>query len=468
MAEKQKTKKNILRIGQRPKIAVGIFLIIVFYLICFTVMYLTRKHVQVYEVNTGSVAYTSTFTGIAVREEMVVNSNYSGTFNIYQHEGNRVKAGDIVCTVDESGKVAEALSQYTSSAGEQLNSDDIRAMITSINAYKTNFSSEGLSGLSSLKSNLNSVILGAVTSEIEANLDSILAFSGQAGSFQSLTADQAGYVVYETDGCESLDDSNFTAESFDQSSYAEQRTENNESISAGDPAYKLITSENWYILIQLSNSQISANGLQNKTSVTVDFLEDNISTTANFQIITKDGLNYGKITLNKYVVRYCTDRFINIRLVTTRPDGLKIPVSAVVQQSYYAIPSEYVTQGGPDGSNGFIAETTDSTGGTVQTFVSPNILSDPKDSSTVYVSRNELTEGISLLAPDSDSRYVIGPTGTVNGVYCINTGYTVFVPIYIIDSSDEYVIASTTYGGLSNYDRIVLTAKDFSENELIY
>ena len=89
MAEKQKTKKNILRIGQRPKIAVGIFLIIVFYLICFTVMYLTRKKVQVYEVNTGSVAYTSTFTGIAVREEMVVNSNYSGTFNIYQHEGAR-------------------------------------------------------------------------------------------------------------------------------------------------------------------------------------------------------------------------------------------------------------------------------------------------------------------------------------------------------------------------------------------
>lgn len=468
MADKQNSKKNILRIGQRPKIAAGIFLIIVFYLICFIAMYMTRKKVQVYEVNAGSVAYTSTFTGLAVREETVVDSSYTGTFNIYQHEGNRVKAGDIVCTVDETGKIAGQLSQYTANAGDQLGSDDIRSMISSINAYKTNYGSAGLSGLYSLRSELNSVILGAVTSEIEAGLDNILASSGSSGSFQKLTADQAGYVVYSTDGYESLDDSNFTSDKFDQAVYSQKRTENNATINAGDPAYKLITSENWYILIQLSDSQISANGLQNKTSVTVDFLEDNISTTANFQIITKDGQNYGKITLNKYVVRYCTDRFVNIRLVTTRPTGLKIPASAVVQQSYYAIPSSYVTQGGPDGSNGFIAEMTDSSGGTVQTFVSPDILTDPADSGFVYVSRNELTEGTNLLAPDSNDRFVVGPTGTVSGVYRINTGYTVFVPIYIIDSSDEYVIASTKYGSLTNYDRIVLTARDYSENELIY
>ena len=468
MADKQNAKKNILRIGQRPKIAAGIFLIIAVYLVCFIAMYVTRRKVQVYEVNTGSVAYTSTFTGLAVREETVVNSTYTGTFNIYQHEGNRVKAGDIVCTVDESGKIAGQLSQYTANAGEQLSSDDIRSMVASINAYKTNYSTNGISGLYSLRSELDSVILGAVTSEIEANLDSILATSGSAGSFQMLTADQAGYVVYSTDGYESLDDTNFTSESFSQSAYSNNKTENNETINAGNPAYKLITSENWYLLIQLSDSQISANGLQNKTSVTVDFLEDNISTTANFQIITKDGQNYGKITLNKYVVRYCTDRFINIRLVTSRPEGLKIPASAVVSKSYYAIPASYVTQGGPDGASGFIAETTQSSGGTVQTFVSPEILTNPTAPETVYVSRDDLTEGTSLLAPDSTDRFTVGPTGTVSGVYRINTGYTVFVPIYIIDSSDEYVIASMKYGSLTNYDRIVLTARDYSDNELIY
>ena len=468
MAEITDKKKKPLHIGQRPKIAVAIFLVIVFYLISFILMYATRKKVQIYEVNTGSVAYTSTFTGLAVREETVVDSGYTGTFNIYQHEGNRVKAGDIVCTVDETGKVSEELSKYTENAGDQLSSDDIRSMVTSINAYKTNYSTAGISSLSSLKSSLNSVLLGAVTSEIESNLDSILKSTGSSGTFKTLTASQAGYIVYSTDGYETINDSNFTSESFDQAAYTAKKTENNETIHQGDPAYKLITSENWYLLIQLSDSQISANGLQNKTSVTVDILKDNVSTTANFQIITKDGLNYGKITLNKYMIRYCTDRFLNIRLVTSRPAGLKIPTSAVVQQSYYAIPSEYVTQGGPDGSNGFIAQTADDSGTTVQTFITPTIITDPTDTDTVYVSRDAISEGTNLLAPDSDARYVVGPTGTVNGVYCINTGYTVFVPIFIVDSSDEYVIASSKYGGLSNFDRIVLRAKDFSENELIY
>lgn len=468
MAEITDKKKKPLHIGQRPKIAVAIFLVIVFYLISFILMYATRKKVQIYEVNTGSVAYTSTFTGLAVREETVVDSGYTGTFNIYQHEGNRVKAGDIVCTVDETGKVSEELSKYTENAGDQLSSDDIRSMVTSINAYKTNYSTAGISSLSSLKSSLNSVLLGAVTSEIESNLDSILKSTGSSGTFKTLTASQAGYIVYSTDGYETINDSNFTSESFDQAAYTAKKTENNETIHQGDPAYKLITSENWYLLIQLSDSQISANGLQNKTSVTVDILKDNVSTTANFQIITKDGLNYGKITLNKYMIRYCTDRFLNIRLVTSRPAGLKIPTSAVVQQSYYAIPSEYVTQGGPDGSNGFIAQTADDSGTTVQTFITPTIITDPTDTDTVYVSRDAISEGTNLLAPDSDARYVVGPTGTVNGVYCINTGYTVFVPIFIVDSSDEYVIASSKYGELSNFDRIVLRAKDFSENELIY
>lgn len=468
MAEKKKTKKNILHIGQRPKIAIGIFLIIVFYTVCLIVMYASRKDVQVYEVTTGSLAYTSTFTGLAVREETVVNSQYTGTFNIYQHEGNRVKAGDIVCTVDETGEISQQLSAYMENAGDQLTTDDINSMITSINAYKTNYNTDGIAGLSSLTSSLNSVILGAVTSEIEANLESILANSDYADSFQTLSADQAGYVVYSTDGYESIDESNFTSESFDRTAYKETKTENNETITAGDPAYKLITSENWYLLIQLTDEQISSNGLADTTSVTIDFLKDNITTTANFQIITKDGQSYGKITLNKYMIRYCTDRFLNIRLVASRPTGLKIPASAVVQQSYYTIPSEYVTEGGPDGSSGFIAETTDSSGSTVQTFITPEILSDPTDSGTVYVSRDEVAEGTVLLAPDSDSTYVVGPTGTVNGVYCINTGYTVFEPIYIIDSSDEYVIASSKYGSLSNYDRIVLKAKDFSENELVY
>lgn len=457
-----------LKIGSRPKVAVGVFALMLFYFIGFVIMYLTRSQVQVYEVQPGSVAYTSTFTGMALREESVVTSDYSGTFNIYQHEGNRVKAGDIVCTVDERGTVAQELAQYTENASSQLTSSDISQMVTLINAYRTDYSTTGFSGLSTLRSSLNSVILGAVTSQIEENLDSILAQTNAGDSFKRLTADQAGYVVYTTDGYESVTEDTFTAQSFNTESYARQRTENNETIESGDAAYKLITSENWYLIVPLSDDQISANQLQNKSAVTVDFLKDNIETTANFEIIERDGQNYGKISLNKYMIRYCTDRFLNIRLVTSRPSGLKVPVSAVVQKSYFSIPASYITQGGANGDEGFITQTKDTSGNMVQMFVSPTIIRDPNDEDTVYVSRDELQEGTSLLAPDSDAQYVIGPTGTVNGVYVINTGYTVFEPIYILDKSDEYVICDTDKSSLSAYDRIVLKASGYKEGDVVY
>ncbi len=61
--------------------------------------------------------------------------------------------------------------------------------------------------------------------------------------------------------------------------------------------------------------------------------------------MTIDGAKYGKIDFNKGLIRYASDRFLEIELVTNTVYGLKIPLSSIVTKEFYVIP-------GQDGSYG--------------------------------------------------------------------------------------------------------------------
>ena len=78
-------------------------------------------------------------------------------------------------------------------------------------------------------------------------------------------------------------------------------------------------------------------------------------------------------------------------------------------------------------------------------------------------------EGDILTAMDSTEVYSIGKTQDFVGVYNINNGYTVFVRINILDTTDEYyIVESGDNYGLSVYDRIVLDGSKVSENQIIF
>ena len=54
-------------------------------------------------------------------------------------------------------------------------------------------------------------------------------------------------------------------------------------------------------------------------------------------------------------------------------------------------------------------------------------------------------------------------------VYCVNTGYTIFCPVEIIDENNEYyIVKQNLTHGISVYDRIILDALKYQPNEMIY
>ena len=65
---------------------------------------------------------------------------------------------------------------------------------------------------------------------------------------------------------------------------------------------------------------------------------------------------------------------MNFEIVTDQTTGLKIPISAVTEKSFYLIPVEYMTQGGDSSDPGFNKEVYDANGTSV-VFVPTTIYS---------------------------------------------------------------------------------------------
>ena len=57
-------------------------------------------------------------------------------------------------------------------------------------------------------------------------------------------------------------------------------------------------------------------------------------------------------------------------------------------------------------------------------------------------------EGDAIVKDDSNQRFIVGETDSLEGVYCINQGYAVFRQVDILDQNEEYAIISsnTSYG----------------------
>ena len=213
-------------------------------------------------------------------------------------------------------------------------------------------------------------------------------------------------------------------------------------IKAGDDIYTIITDERWSLLIPLSEKQ--AANLKERTSIRVKFLKDDLTQTGDFSIMEIDGAKYGKLDFNKGLIRYASDRCMEIELVTNNVTGLKIPLSSIVTKEFYAIPSKYLTTDAETQQSGFMLSGRNKKGNSTRTFVSAGIygrdeITDKETQKTsyiYYVDKNKFKEGDALVDPDSGEKFIIGDTEVLEGVFCINQGYAVFRRIEILDENE--------------------------------
>lgn len=442
-----------------------IFAAIFVYVIICVFMYFRTDHIVGYSVKEGSLTSNSIFRGIALRDEEIVTGNDAGYVNYFAREGERVALGNLVYTVDESGRLSDYL--HTSESGENALSDaDLAELKTEIIGFTNRFDRTEFSDIYNFKYSVEGTVLKLSNYNILENASALNDASGTT-YINYHNAPKSGIVIYSIDGYEDLKLEDMTEEYFDQKNYEKKHLVSNELVANGDPVYKLSTNEDWSIVIQVDDEKL-VEDLIEKKYVEVKFLKNQYTSWGKVATYTNgDGDTFVSLTFTNSMITFCTDRFIDIELLLEDEKGLKIPNSAIVEKEFFIVPKEYLTKGGNGGNDGVLLESLDEEGNVTTEFVATTIY-DATDTE-YYLDDSVLRPGNYIIKPESTEKFAIGKTGSLKGVYNINKGYADFKQVNVLYDNEEYsIVRSNTVYGLNVYDYIVLDASTVNDNQFIY
>lgn len=461
----QNRNNKIVKYRKPLNINIGmvIFTVILLYIVICVFMYFTQKHVEGHQVTVGALSTNNIYKGIAIRDEEIITAEQAGYINYYAREGERVGVGNLVYTLDESGRLAEYLN--TEVSGSTLTSQDLAELKSEILGFVNNFDPEYFSSVYDFKYNVQGTVMKLANANILENIDAINQ-SGIAELISFCNAPDTGIVIYSIDGYENKTPAELTKEDFEVRDYEKTQLISNELIAQGDPVYKLSTNEDWSIMIQTDSEK--ADELVEKEFVKVKFLKNQDTSWGEvFRHTNEAGDTFVELKFNNSMVTFCTDRFIDIELILEDETGLKIPNSSIVKKEFFIVPKEYVTKGGNGNTDGVLRESYDESGAATTEFVETAIHGETE--TEYYLDDVSLRIGEYIIKPESTEKYALSKRGSLTGVYNINKGYADFKQIDVLYSNDEYsIVKSNTQYGLSAYDYIVLDSEAVEDDEFIY
>lgn len=441
-----------------------IFAAIFVYVVICVIMYFRAEHIVGYSVKEGSLSSNSIYKGIALRKEVVVNSTNAGYVNYFAREGERAAVGNLIYTIDETGRLSDYI-QANENGENSLSDADLSELKTEITAFTNSFDRTEFADVYNFKYSVEGTVLKLANYNMLENVNSVNSAS-TTSLIASCYAEQSGIIVYSVDGYENLTLQDMTAEYFNQDNYEKNHLVNNDLIAKGDPVYKLSTDEDWSIVIQVDRE--FAEELVEEEYIEVKFLKNQYTAWGAVESYTnEEGDTFVSLSFTNSMITFCTDRFIDIELLLEEEKGLKIPNSSIIEKEFYIVPKEYVTQGGNSGNYGVLLETYTDEGNATTEFVETTIYQETE--TEYYLDDTVLRAGNYIIKPESTEKYAISKTGSLIGVYNINKGYADFKQVSILYQNEEYaIVKSNTMYGLNVYDYIVLDASTVHDNEFIY
>lgn len=449
--------KKVVKYRRPININLGVitFIIIFIYLAIQLIIFLNEEQLSVYEVTQNTIADDNTYQGLIIRDEVVYSNQNAGYLNYYVGEGARIAKNKPVYSLDSSGKIYEMLADAEQDI--DFSSNDIAEIRKCIESLNTNYSGSNYNEVYSYKYGIENTILELTNVNMLENVNKILQESNGENAFSVIKSDKSGVVSYYVDGLESTTLDNFTSDMFETSDYQKTALRSTDMKEVGSPVYKLVTEEDWSIVIPLNDQQYEA--LQEKKNVKVNFVNKKIETIAGFEIIRRDNKNYGVLYMTKYMLQFLSDRYVTLEIVTNSATGYKIPTSSVTEKEFYKIPLTYFTKGGNKNSNGVVKFWYKENGEPQTEFVAADIYYE--DENYGYIDTSVLEDKSIIIMPNStdveSERYEVSETAKLQGVYNVNKGYPVFKRIEVLYENPEYYLVDiNTKYGLNNYDRIIL------------
>ncbi len=454
--------KKVIKFHKVSQLNIGvvIFLIIFIYLIYNIFQYFTAEQIAIYEVSQGTITQNHVYTGLILREEKVFHTDYTGYITYYNKDATKIGVGDYAYSIDETGNFYKDVRAKNDGQlfSKKESYEDLEKTASN---YVNNYSDEAFYQVYAFKYDMEAELMEAINENALSNLET--SGSNYSGLHIARAA-EPGIIVYNTDGLENTSVENFTADAFQEASHGKNNLMVREQVNAGEPAYKLITSEIWDLVIPID--QKLAAKLSDESNVKVALKKNNSTAWGASRIISRDNATYLVLTFQNSGIRYASDRYLEVELLLSDINGLKIPNTALTEKSFFLIPKEYLTKGGSNNANGVTRRYENKDGETITEFSSVVVAEETND--MYYVAGDALSEGDVILKTDSSETFTLQEQASLQGVYNINRGYTVFRKIEILYQNEEYTIINTgTNYGISLYDHIALDASEINENQLI-
>ncbi len=457
-------KQKVVKMHRRFNLDIGvvIFLIIIIYVVFNVFDYLTSTRIAEYEVGQGTIATNYVYHGLVLRDETVVYAGQSGYINHYIKNASKASVNDVIYSIDTDGGLSKKITTAIGD-GTGLNAQGLSEISGKLDVFRKSCDLNSFSSVYAFKNELTSQLSQTLNENALKTLEEDVDSAEANNTFYKKKSEKPGIIVYQTDGYETVNVSNFTADNFNLANYASVALENNVQVKATDPAYKRINSELWNIIIPVTRDVVEQ--LKDETNVRIRFCKDDYISTVPFSVITREENYYLNLSLKNSMIRYVNDRFLDIELVVSRETGLKIPNSAITEKEFYTIPKEYFTKQESSEPGLLIAN---KPGNTKElSLVTPTIYYETGD--YYYVDAEMVSSGDIVVKNDSTDTYSIGQdVGKLTGVYNINKGYAVFKQINILSKNENYsIVEMKTAYGVMLYDHIALESAKIKENQLV-
>ena len=452
--------KSLPRIGSKNNILIGFSLIFLVYVLYIIFTYAGKSKVFAYQVKEGELAEKNIYTGLIIRDETIYKCEGNGYINYFAREGEHVGVGDLIYTIDESGAIEDIVN---SSQGENsLTNEDLNELRTEASNFRGSFSNANFYKVYDFKYSIKGLVSKLGNMNL---LDKLTSNNAMGNIVKMCTAQKAGYVVYNTDGLESVSVNGITSDMFNKANYEKTVYASNDLVSDTTAAYKLINDEEWQVAINITKDKYKS--LEGTDYVKVRFLEDQKELNGKVDLIQNGDEYFALLTFNTNVLTYATKRYVDIELLGTARKGLKIPVTSIVHKQFFIIPKEYAIEKGEENTYYFLKKSFKDDGTISAELTEVEVYSETEDS--YYVDDTVLKIGDYLLKQDSTSEFPVSTKGELVGVYNINKGYADFRQISILYQNDEYAIVnSNTAYGLNVYDYIVLDSSTVKDEEILY
>ena len=319
-----------------------IYFVIFIYVIIRVIISFQNETLSIYEVQSSYIDTNINTTALTVREEKLVNATKSGYVSYYVRDGEKIGKNKTVYTIDETGSVYNKIKDSNSDSSI-MSAEGLSEVRTRISNFENFFNYSDFSDIYNFHYDIENAVLELTN---EAMIDQMTILdndSDHVSTYQAVTTPESGIITYYQDGYEDFDVNSFKASDIDKSTYKKNTLKTGKIVNSGDPVYKLVTSENWYLVAPITKEETKR--LKDESYVCINIHNSSKNINCNFELTNHNNTDFIIISLNQQMVNYINNRYIDIVILMDQNKGLKIPNISIAKKNVYKIPTAYLSNG---------------------------------------------------------------------------------------------------------------------------